>query len=198
MTRIRRSVLLLVLSIAAVLAAALPADATFADSAPVVVKPAIGTLTVEGPGSVRVDTSCVTTTTVIKKVFDSTTNAFVSSSQTSSVASSTTNVESDTTVRTDNAPVVGQYTLTQTIKDTMLYATARWKGSSTRGVTGYQMTAFLNSGVAVPMDNAPANATSTDGQYDASVMNYGARLSMVTLTSYGWTAPGALSNVVTC
>jgi hypothetical protein len=199
MTRTRRCVLLLVLTVAVVLGASLPANALFADSAAPTVKPAIGTATVAGPTGVKIDTSCTTTTTVIKRVYDTATNALLSSSQTATTASSSSNVESDTTVRTDDSPQVGQYTTTQTIKDTELFATLRWRASNSPGVTGYTMTAFLYGGAqTVDMGTAGPNDTSMTGQYDGSVMNYQAKLSMVTQTSYGWTAPGVLSNVVTC
>ena len=200
MNRIRRSVLLLVLTVAVVLGASLPANAVFADSTTPVTTQAISTVTVEGPGNVRVETSCTTTTTVIKRVYqyDSWGNTWqVGYSQESSAASSRSNVESSSTVRTEG-PAWNQYTVTQTVKDTTLYATARWKGSSTPRVTGYTMTAFLNNGYAVPIGTAAPSATSYSDSYDASVVDLGARLSMVTVTAYGWTAPGNLSNVVTC
>ncbi|WP_409330248.1 hypothetical protein [Trujillonella humicola] len=198
MTRTRRCVLLLVLTVAALIGASLPANALFSDSAATAVQPAIGTLTVQGPTNVRVETSCVTTTTTIRRVFDSSTNAQLSYQETRTTANSNSNVESDTTVRTDNSPTWGQYTLTRTIKDTWLTATARWNRSNSPGITGYQMTAFLNGGVAVPIGTAAASANNYSDGYDASVVDLGARLSMVTLTSYGWTASGNLSNVVTC
>jgi hypothetical protein len=198
MTRLRRSALLLVLTVAVVLGAALPANALFTDTAAPTVKPAIGTLTVTGPGNVRVDTSCTTTTTVVKSVYNTIDNSWVSTTQTSSTADSGSNVESDTTVRTDDTPVVGQYTLTRTIKDTTLFATARWNRSNSPGVTGYRMTVFFANGLTYPMDDVPASSTSMADSYDADVVDLGARLSMVTLTSYGWTAPGNMSNVVRC
>jgi hypothetical protein len=195
--RLRRSVLLLVLTVATVLGASFPANALFSDPAPVTTKPTIGTLTVAAPGNVRVETSCTTTTTVVKRVYDSTTNALVGTSTTRSEASSRSNVEGDSTVRT-NGPQAGQYTLTQTIEDTELDATARWNRSSSRGVTGYRMTVFFADGTEYPMDDAAASATSMSDSYDADVVDLRARLSMVTLTSYGWTAAGTMSNVVTC
>ncbi|MGY1740627.1 MULTISPECIES: hypothetical protein [unclassified Blastococcus] len=200
MTRTRRCVLLLVLTIAAVLAASLPANALYAETATSAGRPSVSTLTVAGPGNVRVETSCVTTTTVIRRVYAYDawgTTRLVGYQETSSTAASSSNVESDTTVRTEG-PQFNQYTTTQTIKDTTLYATARWNKSSTPGVTGYTMTAFLNSGMAFPIGTAAASATSYTDSYDADVVDLGARLSMVTLTSYGWTAPGDMSNVVTC
>ncbi len=198
MNRVRRSVLLLVLTVAVVLGVALPANALFSESVSPATATVVGTATVAGPTNVRVETSCTTTTTVIKRTYDSATNAQVGYQETRTTATATSNVESDSTVRTDNSPVAGQYTITRTIKDTYLYATARWKGSSSRGVTGYEMTAFLNGGFVQPIGTASATATSYSDGYDASVVDLGARLSMVTLTSYGWTAPGNMSNVVTC
>ncbi|MGY1771618.1 hypothetical protein [Blastococcus sp. SYSU D00813] len=198
MTRTRRCVLLLVLTVAVVLGASLPANALFSDTAAPTVRPAISTLTVQGPTQVRVDTSCITTTTVIRRVYDSATHAQLSYQETRTTSTASSNVEGDTTTRTDNSPVAGQYTVTREIKDTRLHATARWKASSTPRVTGYTMTAFLNNGYAVPIGTAAATATQYSESYDAEVIDLGARLSMVTLTSYGWTAPGNMSNVVTC
>ena len=197
MTRTRRCVLLLVLTVAVVLGASLPANALFTATAAPAVQPAITTAVVTGPSNVRVDTSCVTTTTVIKRVYRMSDNGWVGSSQTSSTATSTSNVESNTTTRADNTPVAGQYTLTQTIQDTTLNATATWKRSQTPGITGYTMTAYLGS-QAYPMGTAAPNDTRYTGTYDASVVNSRPVLSMVTNTSYGWTAPGTMSNVVTC
>lgn len=197
MTRTRRVVLLLVFTATALLGAVLPANATFADSAVATTAP-VSTLAVAGPGNVRVDTSCATTTTVIKRVYQQSTNVLMSTSQTTTTAPSTSNVESDTTVRTEDDPVGGRYTLTQTIKNTTLYATAKWNRSDSPGVTGYRMTVFFANGQTYPMNDVPASSNQMADSYDASVVNLGARLSMVTLTSYGWTAAGDLSNVVTC
>ena len=198
MTRTRRCVLLLVLTVAAVIGASLPANALFSDTAAPTVKPAITTAVVTGPLNVKVDTSCVTYTRVIKRVYNATTNAQLSYSDVTTSANSTSNVEGDTTVRTDDTPVAGQYTITQTIKDTTLYATGRWKASATPGVTGYKLTAFMANGQQYDMGTAGANATSTVGEYDASVVNFAPRLSVVTVTYYGWTAPGTMSPPVTC
>lgn len=198
MTRTRRCVILLVLTVAVVLGASLPANALFSDTAAPATRPAISTLTVQGPGNVRVDTSCTTTTVVTKRTYR--VDAWGNATQTdygqwTTTADSDRNVESDTTVRTEEP---NGYTLTRTVKDTTLHATARWNRSSSPGVTGYRMTVFFANGMTYPMDNVPASSTSMSDSYDAGVVDLGARLSMVTLTSYGWTAPGNLSNVVTC
>jgi hypothetical protein len=122
----------------------------------------------------------------------------VAYSESVSSASSRSNVESDSTVRTEG-PGVNQYTMTRTVQDTDLNATLRWSPSTSPGVTGYTMTAFVYNGTqSFDMGTAGPNDTSASGHYDASVINYGAQLSMVTQTSYGWTARGNLSNVVRC
>ena len=197
MTRTRRCVLLLVLTVSVVLGASLPANALFSATAQPARQPAFGTLTVSGPGSVQVATSCETTTVVTKHTYriDRSGNAVQTDyGRWTSTADSDRNVESDTTVRTEEP---NGYTLTRTVKDTTLHATATWNRSSTPGVTGYRMTVFLADGTTHPMGDAPASSTSLSRSYDAAVVDRQARLSMVTLTSYGWTAPGALSNV-TC
>ncbi|MGY1814430.1 hypothetical protein [Blastococcus sp. SYSU D00820] len=201
MNRTRRALLVLGTSVVAVVAAALPAQAQFSASRALPAT-SVTSLTVAPPTQVRVDTSCITTTTTIKRTYER--NPYtgatwqVAYSQSSSTASSRTNVESDTTT-TASGPGVNQYTTTQTIKDTEMFATLRWSPSTTtRGVSGYRMTAFLNNGWSVDMGDAAATDTSMTGQYDASVVNYAAQLSMVTLTSYGWTATSALSNPVRC
>jgi hypothetical protein len=198
MTRTRRCVLLLVLTVAVVIGASLPANALFADTAAPATAPSVTTAVVTGPSQVKVDTACTTYTRVIKRVYDMYTNAQLGYSDTTTSAASTSNVESNTTVRTDNSPVAGQYTVTQTIKDTTLYATARWKGSPTPRVTGYSLTAFLANGARYDLGTAAPTATSLTGQYDASVLSFRPVLSMVTITAYGWTAPGTMSDVVTC
>ncbi|RBY86938.1 hypothetical protein [Blastococcus sp. TF02A-26] len=197
MTRTRRCVLLLVLTVAVVLGASLPANAVFSSTAAPAVQPAFSTATVTGPLNVRVDTECTTYTRVIKRVYNTATGAQIGYSDVTTSARSSSNVESDSTVRTDNSPQTGQHTVTQTIKDTTLFATARWKASPTPGITGYTMTAFLGT-QAYPMGTAAPTDTSFTGQYDASVVNFRPVLSMVTNTGYGWTAPGTMSNTVTC
>jgi hypothetical protein len=195
MIRTRRSALLLVLAVAVLLGAALPAHASFSDTATVTT--AVGTLTVAGPGNVRVDTSCITTTTVTKRTYQRGSNRQVAFSEIRTTATSRSNVESDTTTTTDG-PAPNEYTVTRTVKDTRLHATAKWDASNSRGVTGYTMTAFLNNGFTESIGIAAPSATSYSESYDADVIAYGARLSMTTLTSYGWTASGNLSNVVSC
>ena len=99
------------------------------------------------------------------------------------------------TTRTDG-PGVNQYSTTQTIKDTELYATARWDLSTSARVTGYRMTAHTSIG-AVPIGDPGPIATSMTRQYDADFLQYRPRVSIDTLTDYGWTATSA-TVVVSC
>ncbi len=200
MTTTRRILALTTLTLALILGTGLTANATYVDAA-ALPQTAVTTTTVLPPDRVRVDTSCTTTTTVIKRTYQTDpltgTTTQVAYSQTTTTSSAKSNVESNTTSSAPG-PGTNQYTTTQTIEDTMLYATLRWSPSTSTGVTGYRMTAFMSNGYSVGMGDATATQTSLTGQYDASVLNYNVLLGMVTLTSYGWTAPSALSNVVRC
>jgi hypothetical protein len=160
------------------------ANATFSDSAAT---------------QVRIDTSCITTTIVIQRTFQTTAAGAVwqtSYSQTSSTATSKSDVESDVTTRTDG-PGVNRYTTTQTIKDTELYATAHWDLSTSARVTGYRMTAHTIYGPVVIGEPGPVT-TSMSRQYDAGVLSWNPRLSIDTLTDYGWIGTSQLTKPVTC
>jgi len=182
-----------------VLGAGAPAaNATFADSA-AMPSVSVGTGTVAPATQIRVDTSCTTTTTVIKRTFQTTGSGSVwqtGYSQTSSTEQSKTNVESDVTTRTDG-PGVNQYSTTQTIKDTELYATARWDLSTSSRVVGYRMTAHTTFGPVLIGEPGPVT-TSMTRQYDAEVLEYQPRLSIDTLTDYGWVGTSQLTDPVTC
>ncbi|SDY87378.1 hypothetical protein SAMN05660209_03922 [Geodermatophilus africanus] len=181
----------------ALLAAETPAaNATFSDSA-AARSVSVGTGTVAPATQVRVDASCLATTTVITRTFQTYPWGIqqTSYSATSTTASSRSNVELDETVRTDGAN--GQYTTTRTIKDTELYATARWDLSTSARVTGYRVTAHTIYGPVMIGEPGPVT-TSMTRQYDASVTGWSPRLSIDTLTDYGWVGTSRSSNVVTC
>ena len=181
-----------------VLGAGAPAaNATFSDSA-ALPSMSVGTGTVAPATRVRIDTSCITTTIVIKQTY--TPNSWggysqTGYSQTSTISTSKSDVESDETVRTDG--LNGQYTTTRTIKDTELYATARWDLSTSARVTGYRMTAHTIYGPVVIGEPGPVT-TSMSRQYDAGVLSWNPRLSIDTLTDYGWIGTSQLTKPVTC
>ncbi|SDM04399.1 hypothetical protein SAMN05660642_01444 [Geodermatophilus siccatus] len=174
------------------------ANATFSDSvAPPSMR--VGAGTVAPATNVRVETSCTTTTTVIQRTFQTTASGGLWQTgyrQTSSTATSTSNVESDVTTRTDG-PGVNQYTTTRTIKDTELYATARWGLSTSARVTGYRMTAHTVYGPVLIGEPGPIT-TSMTRRYDAGVLSWNPRLSIDTLTDYGWIGTSQFTRPVTC
>ena len=173
------------------------ASAAFSDSAAL---PAmtVGTGTVAPATNVRVDVSCITTTTVVKRTY--TTYGWVTSMTGYSVWSSTagakSNVESDVTVWEDG-PKGNQYTTTQTIKDTELHASLKWTRSVSPRVTGYRMTAHTVVG-DFDMGGTGPNATEMTARYDADVVDFGATLTIDTVTDYGWIGTSKASNTVKC
>ncbi len=100
------------------------------------------------------------------------------------------------TTRIDG-PGVNQFSTTQTIKDTELYATARWDLSTSSRVVGHRMTAHTSLGPVVIGEPGPVT-TSMTRQYDAGVLSWNPRLSIDTLTDHGWTGTSQLTEPVTC
>lgn len=81
---------------------------------------------------------------------------------------------------------------------TTVLAKVEWWRSSSRGVTGYRVTAHLNNGTSYVMATSDASADETFGTADAGYLTYQPRFTVTTLTSYGWTAQSAMSNVLAC
>ena len=81
---------------------------------------------------------------------------------------------------------------------TTVHAKVEWWRSSSPGVTGYRVTAHLNNGTSSVMATTDASADETFGAVDADYLTYQPRFTVTTLTSYGWTAQSATSNVLTC
>jgi len=81
---------------------------------------------------------------------------------------------------------------------TTLHAKLSWRASTTtRGVTGYRITARVN-GFPYPIQDVPAGVTSLTGDYDASITSNTITVTVTTLTSYGWTEESAQSGVIKC
>jgi hypothetical protein len=196
---VRRAAVLLALTLAVIVGASLPAAATY-KATEALPTTTVGTVTVQPATNVRVDTECTTTTTVIRQTYRKNpytgTTTRTGYSESSTTRRSTSNVERDSTTTTWTSSV--EYTTTRTIEDTELAATGRWKASTSPGVTGYRLTAILDNGWAYPIVDAGPTATSETRHYDGEVVDLGARLEIVTLTRYGWTARSELSNVVRC
>lgn len=81
---------------------------------------------------------------------------------------------------------------------TTLHAQASWSASATRGVTGYLLTAVFSDGTRYPLAQVAAPSTSASGDFDASYATQNIRITVTTLTSYGWTAESAVSGVIRC
>jgi hypothetical protein len=93
-------------------------------------------------------------------------------------------------------PLTGVSTTTYTYT---YHATVSWPASTTaRGVVGYRAIAHLNNGTSVVMAETNAATTSISATVDQYYLQFQPRVSVLTLTSYGWTAEGAKSPVLTC
>jgi hypothetical protein len=78
-------------------------------------------------------------------------------------------------------------------------ADVTWPASTTaRGVTGYRVMAHLNNGQSVVMGETNATTRSVSATVDRGYLNYQPRVSIITLTSYGWTAETPRSAVLAC
>lgn len=197
MNAIRRILILSVLTVAVIAGASLPAWAAFSDTANV--STTIVTTTVAAPAWVSVNDSCTTATTVVRRTVY--TNPFTGQqtqtaySSNTTYASSSSNVQSSWTT-TAAGPGWNETTTTTTTKNTMLTVSASWAASGSRGVNGYLVTAHLGDGSSFPM--AQTTGLSTSDTVDADALVYQPRLSITTLTSYGWTAQSAISGIISC
>ena len=199
MTGIRRIATVLGLTSAVVVGASLPASAGFADTAATAHR--VDTLTVAAPSTVTVNDSCTTATTVVRRTVYTNPGTGeqiqTAYSSTTTYAGSSTNVNSNTT-STVTGPGPNEVTTTTTTKSTTLSVTASWTASASRGVNGYAVNAYLSDGTVYPMAQTGVGTLSTSASVDAGYLAYQPRLTVTTLTSYGWTATTAKSAVVTC
>jgi hypothetical protein len=77
--------------------------------------------------------------------------------------------------------------------------TVTWPASSTtRGVTGYVVTAYLNDGSTYVMGQTDPYARFVSMSVDSDYLNYQPRVTVTTLTNYGWTAETSRSAVLSC
>ena len=148
----RRTVVLLIATLAVLLGATVPAQAAYSDRSPAFTS-TIGTVRVAAPTNLSTaGTKCVTTYNAWNNTYTST-----------------------------------------------LEASLSWRASTTtRGVTGYVVTAYFANGQVVPVTWVNAPGTSVSGTYDAYYANQNIRVTVTTHTSYGWTAESTLSGVIKC
>jgi hypothetical protein len=198
MTAIRRALILTGLTMAVVISATVPASATFADTA--AVSHTVSTGTVAAPAGVTVNDYCTTTTTTVRQTVRTDPVTLVATttsySSTSTTVASTSNVQSSTSSSVAG-PGVNETTTTTVTKNTALYVTVNWPASTTqRGVTGYLVNAHLNNAAVYPV--AQTAALTTSAAVDADNLVLQPRLSVTTLTGYGWTATSAATAVLSC
>lgn len=199
MITVRRIATVAALTAGVIAAASLPASAAFSDAAPVATS--VSTLTVAAPSTITVNDSCSTATTVVKRTVYTNPGTGeqiqTAYSSTTTYAASSTNVSSNTST-TVAGPGPNEMTTTTTTKSTTLSVTASWTASASRGVNGYLVNAYLNDGTVYPMAQTGVGVLSTSASVDAGYLSYQPRLTVTTLTSYGWTATSAQTAVVTC
>jgi hypothetical protein len=198
MTAIRRALILTGLTMAVVISATVPASATFADTA--AVSHTVSTGTVAAPAGVTVNDYCTTTTTTVRQTVRTDPVTLVATttsySSTSTTVASTSNVQSSTSSSVAG-PGVNETTTTTVTKNTALYVTVNWPARTTqRGVTGYLVNAHLNNAAVYPV--AQTAALTTSAAVDADNLVLQPRLSVTTLTGYGWTATSAATAVLSC
>jgi len=200
MIAVRRIATVAGLTVGVIVAASLPASAAFSDVVSLATT-TVDTLTVAAPATVTLNDSCTTATTVVTQTISTnpgtgqqTQTAY---SSTTSYATSASNVNSNTTSTVDG-PGPLEKTTTTTTKSTTLTVTASWTASASRGVNGYLVNAYLSDGTVYPMAQTGVSTLSTSASVDAGYLAYQPRLTVTTLTDYGWTATTAKTAVVTC
>ena len=77
--------------------------------------------------------------------------------------------------------------------------TVSWPASTTqRGVSGYRVTAYLNDGTTAVVGQTAAATRSLSATVSSAYMSYQPRVTVTTLTSYGWSTESARSAVISC
>lgn len=201
MNAIRRTAVLIGLTVAVVAGSSIPASATFSDS---VTAPAttLAAGNVVAPTSLTISSSCTVTTTTTKTVSYTHPGTGVvtqrSSTTTTATASTGTNQQGQT-VTTTPGPGPNESTTTTVSKNTDLSVHAWWRASTTtRGVTGYVVNAHITGYAPIVMAETGPTELSTSDVVDADYLAYQPRLSVTTTTSYGWTATTPVSAVLSC
>ncbi len=76
--------------------------------------------------------------------------------------------------------------------------TVSWPASNSKGVTGYRVMVHPADGESFEMATTDAATRSVSATVDRSYLELRPRLSVVTLTSYGWTAETPRTAILTC
>ena len=82
---------------------------------------------------------------------------------------------------------------------TTLHTRVGWTASATsRGVTGYRITAWYPNGTTSPVGDVASTTTSVLMTVDNFNANQNIRITVTTLTGYGWTADSLKTGALTC
>jgi hypothetical protein len=109
------------------------------------------------------------------------------------------NVTAPASISTAGTKCTSTYDATTGVTTTTLNARISWSASTTpRGITGYLITAVFADGSKYPVAQVGATTTSLGGDYDAYYATQNIRVTVTTLTSYGWTKESAPSGVIKC
>lgn len=102
-----------------------------------------------------------------------------------------------TTITTITAPAT--VTVNGYCQGTWYYGTVSWSaGTTPRGVSGYRVLAYLKNGTVSVVGGTNASTRSLSTGADVPYLAYQPRVTVMTLTSYGWTAESAKSGIITC
>ena len=129
---------------------------------------------------------------------------FTEAVSTTTAALRTATVAAPASVRVDDYCSTTSYTYWNgtsnvTVTEHWYNATVTWPASTTqRGVTGYRVMAHLNNGQSVVMGETGTTNRSVSARVDRAYLNYQPRVSVITLTSYGWTTESARTAVLSC
>jgi hypothetical protein len=124
---------------------------------------------------------------------------FANSAALPTMAVTSIDVKAPATVSTAGTKCTSTFNATTGVTTTTLNAKISWSASTTpRGVTGYVITAIFADGSKYPVAQVGATTTSLGGDYDAYYASQNIRVTVTTLTSYGWTKESAQSGVIKC
>jgi hypothetical protein len=114
-------------------------------------------------------------------------------------ASFTDVVRAPTTVGTMSVTAPSTVAVSDTCWGIHHSATISWSASTTpRGVTGYRVMVYFNDGSSSLVSETDAATRSITATSDTSVMALQPRITVTTLTSYGWSTESAPSGVLAC
>jgi hypothetical protein len=104
-----------------------------------------------------------------------------------------------TTVPTGTVAAPSALTITSRCQGWWYQFDLSWPASTTtRGVTGYRVVAYLNTGTTYLVAQTDAATRTVSMTVDQSNLSLQPRIAVTTLTSYGWTAETPRSAVLAC